>query len=65
MCARLGVRYVFMPPALIHRKQVPEHRPETIDEFLKLMDDPESYPVLLHCRAGLHRTGVLVAEATV
>ena len=25
------------------------------------MDDPESHPVLLHCRAGLHRTGVLVA----
>jgi protein tyrosine/serine phosphatase len=25
------------------------------------MDDPKSYPVLLHCKAGLHRTGVLSA----
>ena len=25
------------------------------------MDDPANYPVLIHCRAGLHRTGVLVA----
>jgi hypothetical protein len=25
------------------------------------MDDPANYPVLLHCRAGLHRTGVLTA----
>jgi hypothetical protein len=24
------------------------------------MDDPANYPVLLHCRAGLHRTGVMV-----
>jgi protein tyrosine phosphatase len=28
---------------------------------LKLLDDPETYPVLLHCHAGLHRTGVMVA----
>ena len=25
------------------------------------MDDPANHPVLLHCRAGLHRTGVLAA----
>ena len=33
----------------------------TIDQFLELMDDPDTYPVLLHCKAGLHRTGVMVA----
>jgi protein-tyrosine phosphatase len=25
------------------------------------MDDPANHPVLIHCRAGLHRTGVLAA----
>ena len=25
------------------------------------MDDPANYPVLIHCKAGLHRTGVMVA----
>jgi protein tyrosine phosphatase (PTP) superfamily phosphohydrolase (DUF442 family) len=61
LCAELGVRYVFLPPNLISRRKVPPERPEAIDRFLALLDDPETYPVLLHCRAGLHRTGVMVA----
>jgi tyrosine-protein phosphatase SIW14 len=61
LCRRLGVRYVFVPPDLISRKHVPPDRPQAIDRFLALMDDPSTYPVLLHCRAGLHRTGIMVA----
>ncbi len=61
LCRELGVRYLFMPPDLIPRRQVPAHRPEAIERLLEVLDDPASYPVLLHCRAGLHRTGVLVA----
>lgn len=61
LCRQLGVRYVYLPPKLIPRRELPHRRPETIDEFLALMDDPDIYPVLLHCKAGLHRTGVLVA----
>jgi hypothetical protein len=62
LCRRLGVRYVFLRPDLIPRRQVPEHRPRAIDRLLTLLDDPSTYPVLLHCRAGLHRTGVMVAD---
>ena len=58
LCRQLGVRYVFLGPDLVSRKRVPYVRPPAIDRFLALMDDPETYPVLLHCRAGLHRTGV-------
>src|SRR4029078_10620409 len=36
-------------------------RPEAIDQFLKILDDPANYPVLLHCKAGLHRTGSFTA----
>jgi hypothetical protein len=61
LCSRFGVHYVFLPPDLIPRRQVPTHRPVAIDRLLRLLDDPETYPVLLHCRAGLHRTGVMVA----
>ncbi len=28
-----------------------------IDQFIKVMDDPKSYPVWIHCFAGTHRTG--------
>ena len=35
--------------------------PGKIAEFLKLMDDPRTYPALIHCKAGLHRTGILCA----
>ena len=29
--------------------------------FLAVMDDPGHYPVLVHCFAGIHRTGAMVA----
>jgi hypothetical protein len=61
LCRQLGVHYVYLPPDLIPRRQVPEHRPAAIDRLLNLLDDPANYPVLLHCRAGLHRTGVMIA----
>ena len=41
--------------------QARKDRPAAIKTFLGLMDCPETYPVLIHCKAGLHRTGVMVA----
>lgn len=61
ICRELGVRYVHLPPDLISRKQIPDHRPVAIDKYLAILDDPANYPVLVHCLAGLHRTGVLTA----
>lgn len=61
LCRRLGVRYAFVAPDLVSRRHLDQHRPEAIDRFLRMMDDPNAYPVLLHCHAGLHRTGVMTA----
>jgi hypothetical protein len=61
LCRELGVRYVHLAPLLIPRRLVPEHRPPAIDQFLALLDDESNYPVLIHCHAGLHRTGILTA----
>lgn len=61
LCADHNVCFVFLHPDLVSRKLAGKERPKVIDEFLALMDDPATYPVLIHCRAGLHRTGVLSA----
>jgi protein tyrosine/serine phosphatase len=61
LCERLGVRYVYLPPDTIPRCKVPQERPAAIDRFLELLADPGNYPILIHCRAGLHRTGVMAA----
>ena len=61
LCKKLNVRYVLLAPDLLPRPAVAAERPRAIEEFLRLLDDPKSYPVLWHCRAGLHRTGVFTA----
>jgi tyrosine-protein phosphatase SIW14 len=61
LCKEMGVRFVCIGPDLIDRRLLPVERPRAIDDFLELMDNPANYPVLIHCKAGLHRTGCLVA----
>jgi tyrosine-protein phosphatase SIW14 len=61
LCKELKVRYVNLVPDLLTPEKLKKQRPAAIDEFLRLMDNPENYPVLLHCRAGLHRTGIFTA----
>ena len=51
----------FLEIDVVAPNQYPAVKPEAIAKFLKIMDDPASYPVLIHCRAGLHRTGVISA----
>ena len=61
VCRRLGVKYVFIAPDLVPHRQAPARRPEAIEKMLAIFDNSENYPVLLHCKAGLHRTGCMVA----
>jgi tyrosine-protein phosphatase SIW14 len=35
--------------------------PEQTDYFLKLVNDPQNWPVYVHCKGGRHRTGALTA----
>ena len=61
LCRELGVRYLHLMPTLLPRRLIPEHRPQAIDQMLNVLDDDSNYPVLIHCHAGLHRTGILTA----
>jgi tyrosine-protein phosphatase SIW14 len=61
LCRQLGVRYVTIAPDLISKSRSTDQRPKAIDQFLDVLDNPSSYPVLWHCRAGLNRTGVMTA----
>jgi protein-tyrosine phosphatase len=59
LCRQLGVRYVNLAPDLVTHNHLHDSYPTVIDQFLDLMDRKDTYPALIHCRAGLHRTGVL------
>ena len=61
LVAKCGARFVNLTVQYLPRNKLRTQRPETIERYLEILDDPNSYPVLIHCKAGLHRTGVLVA----
>lgn len=61
LCRSLGARMEFLFVDLVPQERAASERPQTIDRFLAIMDDPANYPVLIHCKAGLHRTGVVSA----
>jgi tyrosine-protein phosphatase SIW14 len=66
VCAEAGAKFMFLTWAgdrglLARTEASPTHRPRVIDDFLKVCDDPTNYPILIHCMAGLHRTGALTA----
>jgi protein tyrosine/serine phosphatase len=61
ICDRLGVKFIYLQADTIPLQQSNRMAPKAIGEFLAIMNDPANHPVLLHCRAGLHRTGVLSA----
>jgi protein tyrosine/serine phosphatase len=61
LCEKLGVKYVLLTPDILPPDNTLDSIPPVVDDYLKLLDDEANYPVLLHCKAGLHRTGRLTA----
>ncbi len=51
----MNEKRILLPP----RTNVPTK--EQLDEFLAIMDDADAYPVLIHCKVGANRTGIMVA----
>jgi tyrosine-protein phosphatase SIW14 len=57
-----ALKFVRLP----HREWYPDNTgkvpaEQNLKEFRAVMDDPANYPVLVHCYAGIHRTGTMCA----
>lgn len=61
LCEQLKVRYVLLTPDILPIPNDVTMEPPVVADFLKLLDDESAYPILIHCKAGLHRTGRLTA----
>ena len=61
-CTKLGLKYLRLPPcAWEGEANEPAPVAENVQRFLEVMDNPNNYPVLVHCFAGTHRTGAYCA----
>jgi tyrosine-protein phosphatase SIW14 len=61
-CAARGLNHVRIPPRLWSANENGEIPAEQgVYRFLQVMDDPANHPVLVHCFAGIHRTGTMCA----
>jgi tyrosine-protein phosphatase SIW14 len=61
-CAARGVKHVRIVPRVWGADETGEIPAEqAVQEFLTVMDNRANYPVLVHCFAGIHRTGTMCA----
>jgi len=61
LCKSMGVNYKYIFVELLPETRAGKEPLTAVNKFLEVMDDESSYPVLIHCKAGLHRTGVMAA----
>jgi tyrosine-protein phosphatase SIW14 len=62
VCAARTIKHVRIVPRVWGADEKGEIPAEQgVQEFLKVMDDKANHPVLVHCFAGIHRTGTMCA----
>ena len=52
-----GLKYLRLSPKKWESDNGEPPVTENVRQYFKLMNNPDNYPVLVHCFAGIHRTG--------
>ncbi len=60
-CRKEEITFVRLPPRHWDTSNGPAEAEVNVRQFLDLLDDPDNYPILVHCFAGIHRTGAYIA----
>jgi protein tyrosine/serine phosphatase len=60
-CRDQEINYVRIPPRSWWAPAGEVPADEGIRQFLEVMDNPDNYPVLIHCFGGIHRAGAFTA----
>jgi len=60
-CLKEDIQYIRIPPRDWWAPDGSTPAEEGVQQFLDLMKDKRNYPVLVHCFAGVHRTGAYCA----
>lgn len=60
-CKAAGILHVRIPPREWWSATGRPPADKGVKKFLEIMNDPKNYPVLVHCFAGIHRSGAFCA----
>jgi protein tyrosine/serine phosphatase len=56
VCGELNVKFVMLNGGVVDHDGA-GGRPKLTEAILEVFDNEDNYPILFHCKAGLHRTG--------
>jgi tyrosine-protein phosphatase SIW14 len=60
-CKSAGITHIRIPPREWYSASGKPPAEKGVKKFLEIMKDPKNYPVLVHCFAGIHRSGAFCA----